>query len=91
MSSIEMSNVEVINSVTVNSLLVKSLESATREYARMCVSRLAEKYGFETEEALKMLNLEKLKLQVQEMKKRRGFASRTSASIPQLLTTMNPP
>jgi hypothetical protein len=70
--SIEMSNVEMRNEVTVNSLLMKSLESASREYARMCVSRLAEKYGFEKEEALRILNLEKLKLQVQEMKKRSG-------------------
>jgi len=70
-SSIEM-NVEMSNVVTVNSLLVKSLESATREYARMCVSRLASEYGFSTEEALRILNLENLKLQVQEMKKRSG-------------------
>ena len=60
------------NEVTVNSLLMKSLESATREYARKCVSELACEYGFSEEEALKKLNLEKLKLQVQEMKKRSG-------------------
>ena len=63
---------EMKNEVTVNSLLMKSLESATREYARKCVSELACEYGFSEEEALKKLNLEKLKLQVQEMKKRSG-------------------
>jgi hypothetical protein len=51
---------------------MKSLESATREYARKCVSELALEYGFSEEEALKKLNLENLKLQVQEMKKRSG-------------------
>jgi hypothetical protein len=60
------------NEVTVNSLLMKSLESATREYARKCVSSLALEYGFSESEALKKLNLENLKLQVQEMKKRSG-------------------
>ena len=60
------------NSMTVNSLLMRSLESATREYARKCVSKLASEYGFPEENALKILNLENLKLQVQEMKKRSG-------------------
>jgi hypothetical protein len=63
---------EMNNSMTVNSLLMRSLESATREYARKCVSKLASEYGFPEENALKILNLEKLKLQVQEMKKRSG-------------------
>ena len=66
------SSIEMNNSVTVNSLLMKSLESATREYARKCVTRLAVEYGFSEEDALKTLNLENLKLQVQEMKKRSG-------------------
>ena len=55
--SLEMNNV-----VSVNSLLMKSLESATREYARKCVSKLASEYGFAEENALKILNLENLKL-----------------------------
>jgi hypothetical protein len=63
---------EMNNSMTVNSLLMRSLESATREYARKCVSKLASEYGFAEENALKILNLENLKLQVQEMKKRSG-------------------
>ena len=71
-SSIEMKNLEMKNEVSVNSLLMKSLESATREYARKCVSVLANEYGFAEDDALKILNLEKLKLQVQEMKKRSG-------------------
>ena len=66
------SSIEMINEVTVNSLLMKSLESATREYARKCVRQLALEYGFSESEALKKLNLENLKLQVQEMKKRSG-------------------
>jgi len=63
---------EMNNEMTVNSLLMKSLESATREYARKCVSKLASEYGFSEDDALKKLNLENLKLQVQEMKKRSG-------------------
>jgi hypothetical protein len=66
------SSIEMNNSVTVNSLLMKSLESATREYARKCVTSLATEYGFSEEDALKLLKLENLKLQVQEMKKRSG-------------------
>jgi hypothetical protein len=66
------SSIEMKNEVTVNSLLMKSLESATREYARKCVSQLASEYGFSEDDALKKLNLENLKLQVQEMKKRSG-------------------
>ena len=66
------SSIEMRNEVTVNSLLMKSLESATREYARKCVTQLASEYGFSESEALKKLNLENLKLQVQEMKKRSG-------------------
>jgi hypothetical protein len=72
-------NVEMSNSVTVNSLLMKSLESATREYARKCVSELALEYGFSEEEALKKLKLENLKLQVQEMKKRSGGKAKAKA------------
>ena len=67
------------NSMTVNSLLMKSLESATREYARKCVSQLASEYGFSEEDALIKLNLEKLKLQVQEMKKRSGGKAKAKA------------
>jgi hypothetical protein len=72
-------SVEMNNSVTVNSLLMKSLESATREYARKCVSKLASEYSFSEEEALKKLNLENLKLQVQEMKKRSGGKAKGKA------------
>ena len=61
-----------MNNMTVNSLLMKSLESATREYARKCVTQLASEYGFSEDEALRKLNLENLKLQVQEKKKRSG-------------------
>jgi hypothetical protein len=71
------SSIEMRNEVTVNSLLMKSLESATREYARKCVRQLALEYGFSESEALKKLNLENLKLQVQEMKKRSGGKAKT--------------
>ena len=67
---------EIKNEMTVNSLLMKSLESATREYARKCVTQLASEYGFSEDEALRKLNLENLKLQVQEMKKRSGGKSK---------------
>jgi hypothetical protein len=74
---------EMNNSMTVNSLLMRSLESATREYARKCVSKLASEYGFPEENALKILNLEKLKLQVQEMKKRSGGKAKAKTEKPE--------
>ena len=77
------SSIEMINEVTVNSLLMKSLESATREYARKCVRQLALEYGFSESEALKKLNLENLKLQVQEMKKRSGGKAKAKTEKPE--------
>jgi len=74
------SSIEMNNEMTVNSLLMKSLESATREYARKCVTKLASEYGFSEENALKILNLENLKLQVQEMKKRSGGKAKAKES-----------
>ena len=52
------------------SLLLKTLENATKEYARECIRRCAEYYGFESDEALLKLNLEKSVIHVKEMKKR---------------------
>ena len=56
--------------VSVTSLLLKTLENATKEYARECIIRCAQSYGFDSEEALRGLNLENLTIQVREMKKR---------------------
>ena len=65
-------NIEMMNVVSVTSLLMKTLENATKEYARSCVKRCSEMYGFNSEEAEKALNLENLTIQVREMKKRSG-------------------
>ena len=56
--------------MSVTTLLLKTLENSTREYARMCISRCASNYGFDVDEALSSLNLERLSIQVREMKKR---------------------
>jgi hypothetical protein len=56
--------------VSVTTLLLKTLENATKEYARECIRRCAQSYGFDSEEAVQSLNLEKLTMQVKEMKKR---------------------
>ena len=56
--------------VSVTSLLLKTLENATKEYARDCIRRCAEIYGFDSDEALLQLNLENCSIQVKEMKKR---------------------
>ena len=58
------------NGMSVTSLLLKTLENATKEYARGCILKCAECYGFDKDEALRMVNLENLTLQVREMKKR---------------------
>ena len=65
-------NTEMNNTigVSVTSLLLKTLENATKEYARECIMRCAQAYGFDSEEALRDLNLENLTIQVREMKKR---------------------
>ena len=54
--------------VSVTSLLLKTLENATKEYARDCIRRCAEIYGFDSDEALLQLNLENCSIQVKEMK-----------------------
>ena len=65
------SNSEMMDmDMSVTSLLLKTLENATREYARVCVTRCASLYGFDGDEAVKALNLENLAIQVREMKKR---------------------
>jgi len=51
----------------VTSLWMKTVENATKEIARECVLRCAEKYGFDGEEAVSMLFV---KTDVVEMKKR---------------------
>ena len=56
--------------MSVTTLLLKTLENATKEYARECITRCAEFYGFNGEEAKVRLNLENLTIQVKEMKKR---------------------
>jgi len=65
----EMNN-KVVDGVCVTSLLLKTLENATKEYARECIRRCALSYGFDAEEAMCVLNLEKCQVQVKEMKKR---------------------
>ena len=56
--------------MSVTTLLLKTLENATKEYARECIRRCAQSYGFDSEDALRDLNLENLSMQVKEMKKR---------------------
>jgi hypothetical protein len=65
-------NTEMNNTMgmSVTTLLLKTLENATKEYARDCIRRCAEFYGFDSDEALLSLNLENLTVQVKEMKKR---------------------
>jgi hypothetical protein len=60
----------ICGDMSVTTLLLKTLENATREYARGCVMKCASAYGFDINEALRSLNLEKLTIQVREMKKR---------------------
>jgi hypothetical protein len=64
------SQMNIEENMSVTTLLLKTLENATREYARGCVSRCASLYGFDSNEALRALNLENLTIQVREMKKR---------------------
>jgi len=65
-------NTEMNNTMgmSVTTLLLKTLENATKEYARECIRRCAQFYGFDSDEALLSLNLENLTVQVKEMKKR---------------------
>jgi hypothetical protein len=65
-------NTEMNNTMgmSVTTLLLKTLENATKEYARECIRRCAQFYGFDSDEALQSLNLENLTVQVKEMKKR---------------------
>ena len=68
--------------VSVTTLLLKTLENATKEYARECIRRCAEFYGFESDEALLKLNLENnSSIQVKEMKKRSAAAVPKTKSL----------
>lgn len=75
----EMNNMEM----SVTSLLLKTLENATREYARVCVNKCASIYGFDSNEALAALNLEKLNIQVREMKKRGAAEKKVAKEKPE--------
>ena len=75
----EMNNMEM----SVTSLLLKTLENATREYARVCVNKCASIYGFDSNEALATLNLEKLNIQVREMKKRGAAEKKVAKEKPE--------
>ena len=59
-----------VEGVSVTSLLLKTLENATKDYARECIMKCALSYGFDGSEAMRRLNLEKLTIQVKEMKRR---------------------
>jgi len=60
-------SMEMNMNVRVTSLWMKTVENATKEIARECIMRCAEKYGFDGEEAISELFV---KTDVVEMKKR---------------------
>jgi hypothetical protein len=72
--------------MSVTTLLLKTLENATREYARVCVMKCASAYGFDINEALRSLNLEKLTIQVREMKKRGTEKTKKEAKVKEVKT-----
>jgi hypothetical protein len=84
-------NIEMNNNMemSVTSLLLKTLENATREYARVCVKECAKIYGFDGDEALVALKLEKLNIQVREMKKR-GAAEKKEKAVKEKVVKEKP-
>lgn len=57
-------------SITVTDLLMKTLENASKDLAVRCIEECASKYGFESEEAIRMLGLQNLSLIRKAMAKR---------------------
>jgi len=82
-------NIEMNMEMSVTSLLLKTLENATLAYARECVTKCGSIYGFDSNEALAALKLEKLNIQVREMKKR-GAAEKKEKAVKEKVVKEKP-
>ena len=72
--NVEMNNTDNNNKrsgMSVTRMVMKTLENAAKEYARGCIRECASLYGFDSDEAEGLLNLENCVIEVKE-KKRRG-------------------
>ena len=82
-------NIEMNMEMSVTLLLLKTLENATLAYARECVTKCGSIYGFDSNEALAALKLEKLNIQVREMKKR-GAAEKKEKAVKEKVVKEKP-